>query len=100
MTTSAPSISLAHRPSVRASHSTTRQGADRGVRLSTHTSWPSPLIARDRTVPTCPEPPGMTILISRRNPLRERPRGKHTLARYAAYPVDRRIPFHLTGRVD
>src|SRR5262249_53033716 len=64
MMTSAPSNSSVHFPRVSASHETVRHFADAGLRLSTTTSWPSLINRRARTVPTCPEPPGMMIFIS------------------------------------
>src|SRR5206468_12833113 len=63
MTASAPLSSCVQSPNVWASHCTTRHGARRGFRLRTITSWASACRARARTLPTWPEPPGITIFI-------------------------------------
>src|SRR3982751_2775704 len=52
-----------HGPSVSASHQATCHGAGCGLRLSTTTSCPPASNALARIVPTCPDPPGMTIFI-------------------------------------
>src|ERR1700722_4004444 len=67
ITTSQASISFRQIPSVLPSHPATCQGSTRGRRLRTTTSWPSAWNARARTVPTCPDPPGMTIFIASSN---------------------------------
>src|SRR6185436_11775442 len=63
MTASAPSNSSAHFPNVSPSHLTTRQGAVKGLRLSTTTSCPFLCSARASTVPIFPEPPGIMIFM-------------------------------------
>jgi hypothetical protein len=50
-------------PPSRAFHATVRHGAGSGARESTTTSCPPPWKARATRVPTCPEPPGITIFI-------------------------------------
>jgi hypothetical protein len=59
-----PSISAAHAPTVSPSQEITFHAAGSGRRLRTTTSCPSPRNARARIVPTCPDPPGMTTLMS------------------------------------
>src|SRR5258706_15692468 len=63
MTTSAPCSSTCQSPSFSASHFTTRHGAVWVLRLRTISSSPRSWNARARIVPTCPVPPGITILI-------------------------------------
>src|SRR5947209_6510686 len=65
MTTSAPSSSAVQSPSVSASHAAVRHGAEVGLRLRTTTPCPPARKCRARIVPTCPEPPGMTIFKAR-----------------------------------
>ena len=64
MTASAPASRSVQSPGVCPSHGIARHGDFRGFRLRTITSWPSAWKARARTVPTCPDPPGMTIFIA------------------------------------
>src|SRR3954468_20082900 len=64
MTTSDPSSASAQLPSVAASQAMIGHGALPAERLKTVTSWPSRWKARARRVPTCPEPPGITIFIA------------------------------------
>src|SRR5215472_2588467 len=66
MTTSAPSISRAQGPTVRASHGTTRAPPAPPL-LRITASWPFAQRARTSTAPTCPLPPGTTIFIGSRS---------------------------------
>src|SRR5215813_15023899 len=66
MTTSAPSISRAQGPTVRASHWTTRAPPAPPL-LRITASWPFAQRARTSTAPTCPLPPGTTIFIGSRS---------------------------------
>src|SRR5580692_9707708 len=68
MTTSAPSTSRAHGPTVRPSHSTLR-ASRLAARLSTTTSCPRARSALWRMLPTWPVPPGITIFMGTAVPL-------------------------------